>query len=375
MAALPATDDTAQAFTGPLTGLRVVELAGMGPGPHAAMLLADQGADVVRVERVPPSPETGDPGDQLLRGRRIVVADLKSPEGRETALALAEQADVLIEGFRPGVAERLGLGPSDCAVRNPGLVYARMTGWGQTGPLASSAGHDVNYLALTGALDAIGRAGERPVIPLNLVGDFGGGSLYLVVGILSALFERQSSGLGQVVDAAIVDGAAHLSQMIWSQRARGRWNDARGTNRLDTGAPFYDVYRTADGGHIAVGALEPRFYREFVTRLGLDPDALPAQDDRSGWPMLRERFAAAFASRSREEWAGLFEGSDACATPVLAFDEVASHPHMAERAVIVDVGGVPQPAPAPRLSRTPAGPPRRPPQTTHDAEAVLASWA
>lgn len=375
MAALPDTDGTAQASTGPLAGLRVVELAGMGPGPHAAMLLADQGADVVRVERVRPSPEPGDPGDQLLRGRRVVVADLKAPEGRETVLALAERADVLIEGFRPGVAERLGLGPGDCAARNPGLVYGRMTGWGQNGPLASSAGHDVNYVALTGVLDAIGRAGERPVIPLNLVGDFGGGSLYLVVGILSALFERQRSGLGQVVDAAIVDGAAHLSQMIWSQRARGRWNDERGTNRLDTGAPFYDVYRTADGGHMAVGALEPRFYREFVLRLGLDPDSLPAQDDRSGWPVLRERFAAAFASRSRGEWAEVFEGSDACTTPVLAFDEVASHPHMAARGVVADVGGVPQPAPAPRLSRTPAGPPRTPPRTVHDAAAVLASWA
>ncbi|WP_371541617.1 CoA transferase [Streptomyces sp. NBC_00554] len=359
-------------MAGPLAGTRVLELAGMGPGPHAAMLLADLGADVVRVQR-PGTPEDP-PGDQLLRGRRYIEADLKSPAGRETVLGLAARADVLIEGFRPGVTERLGLGPADCSARNPGLVYARMTGWGQNGPLSATAGHDINYIALTGVLHSIGRAGERPVVPLNLVGDFGGGSLYLVLGVLAALVERQRSGLGQVVDAAIVDGASGLAQMIWSQRGRGRWSDERGTNRLDTGAPFYDVYETSDGRHMAVGALEPRFYDELVLRLGLDPAALPDRQDRSCWPALRKLFTETFASRTRDEWTEVFAGSDACTTPVLSFGEVAGHPHMAARDAIVELDGVQQAAPAPRFSRTAPAVPRVPPREPVDAAAVLAVW-
>jgi alpha-methylacyl-CoA racemase len=349
---------------GPLAGTRVVELAGMGPGPHAAMLLADLGADVVQVRR---------PGGQgQRRGRHVVEADLKDPQGRDTVLDLMARADVVIEGFRPGVAERLGLGPDDCAARNPRLVYGRMTGWGQQGPLADRAGHDINYIGLTGVLHAIGRAGERPVPPLNLVGDFGGGSLYLVLGILAALLERQVSGRGQVVDAAIVDGASSLAQAIWSLRGADRWNDERGTNRLDTGAPFYDVYETADGRYMAVGALEPQFYQEFVTRLGLDPAELPPQSDEAGWPVLRTAFTEAFASKTRDEWTAVFEGSDACTTPVLAFDEVAAHPHMSAREVLAEIDGVVQPAPAPRFSRTPARVPDGGPVT---AAAVLSKWS
>ncbi|TVT26049.1 CoA transferase [Amycolatopsis acidiphila] len=349
---------------GPLTGTRVVELAGMGPGPHAAMLLADLGADVVQVRR----PGAG--GQR--RGRRIVEADLKDPRDRDAVLGLAARADVLVEGFRPGVAERLGLGPDDCAPRNPRLVYARMTGWGREGPLAERAGHDINYIGLTGVLHAIGRAGERPVPPLNLVGDFGGGSLYLALGILAALVERQASGRGQVVDAAIVDGTCSLAQAIWSLRGAGRWRDERGTNRLDGGAPFYDVYETADGGYMAVGALEPKFYQEFVTGLGLDPAALPAQPDESGWPMLREAFTEAFAAKTRAEWTAVFEDTDACVTPVLAFDEVPAHPHMSARNALVEAGGVLEPAPAPRFSRTPARVPGSGPATV---ATVLRDWS
>lgn len=350
--------------TGPLAGTRVVELAGMGPGPHAAMLLADLGADVVQVRR----PDV----DRPHRGRHVLEADLKDPGDRDRILDLIACADVLIEGFRPGVTERLGLGPDECTARNPGLVYARMTGWGQHGPLAGSAGHDINYLGLTGILHAIGRAGEPPVPPLNVVGDFGGGSLYLVLGVLAALVERQASGRGQVVDAAIVDGASSLAQAIWVQRGSGRWRDKRGSNQLDTGRPYYDVYETADGRYMAVGALEPQFYREFVTLLGLDPASLPAQHDESGWPVLRKAFTATFATKTRAEWTEVFEGSDACVTPVLAFGEVAGHPHMAAREVITEVDGIPQPAPAPRFSRTPARTPRE--RGPVAAETVLTRW-
>ncbi|MCW2946658.1 MAG: Alpha-methylacyl-CoA racemase [Actinoallomurus sp.] len=356
---------------GPLAGTRVVELAGVGPGPHAAMLLADLGADVILVRR--PGTER-DPGPQH-RGRRLVEADLKDPSGRDAVLALVARADVLIEGFRPGVTERLGLGPDDCAARNPGLVYARMTGWGQAGPLADSAGHDINYIGLTGVLHAIGRAGQPPVVPLNLVGDFGGGSLYLVLGVLAALVERQRSGRGQVIDAAIIDGTSSLAHLIWALRGDGRWRDERGTNRLDSGAPFYDVYETSDGGYMAVGALEPRFYREFVTLLELDPAQLPPQNEPEGWPALRAIFARAFATRTRDEWAAVFEGTDACTTPVLAFDEVATHPHLAAREALIDVDGVVQPAPAPRFSRTPAPTPQAPPRAPVAIDAVLADWA
>jgi alpha-methylacyl-CoA racemase len=356
---------------GPLAGTRVVELAGVGPGPHAAMLLADLGADVILVRR--PGTER-DPGPQH-RGRRLVEVDLKDPSGRDAVLDLVARADVLIEGFRPGVTERLGLGPDDCAARNAGLVYARMTGWGQRGPLADSAGHDINYIGLTGVLHAIGRAGQRPVVPLNLVGDFGGGSLYLVVGVLAALVERQRSGRGQVIDAAIVDGTSSLAHLIWALRGAGQWRDERGTNRLDSGAPFYDVYETSDGGYMAVGALEPRFYQEFVTRLGLDPAQLPPQNDPAGWPVLREIFGCTFATRTRDQWAAVFEGTDACTTPVLAFDEAAAHPHLAGREVLVEVDGVVQPAPAPRFSRTPSPVPKVPPRAPVAVEAVLAGWA
>ena len=350
-------------MTAPLAGVRVVELAGMGPGPHAAVLLADLGADVVRVERPGAAPP----------GRSSVAADLKSVAGREVVLSLAERADVLVEGFRPGVTERLGVGPADCAARNPRLVYARMTGWGQHGPLADRAGHDINYLAVTGVLDAIGRAGAPPTVPLNLVGDFGGGSLYLVVGVLSALLERERSGCGQVVDAAVVDGVSHLAAAIWGLRGAGRWRDERGTNRLDSGAPFYDVYRTADGGHMAVGALEPRFYALLLDGLGLDPAGLPDQDDRAGWPTLRRVFAEAFGARTRAEWTAIFDGVDACVSPVVPFADVPSHPHIAARGTVVEVGGLSRPAPAPRFSRSAAGPrPARPEPV--DARAVLAAW-
>jgi alpha-methylacyl-CoA racemase len=312
---------------GPLVGLRVIELAGIGPGPHAAMLLADLGADVVRVER-PSSGLQLAPGaeDQMLRGRRSVLLDLKDPSGRETMLRLVERADVLIEGLRPGVTERLGVGPADCHARNPALVYARMTGWGRDGPLADRAGHDINYIALSGVLHAVGNAGGKPVPPLNLVGDFGGGSMFLVAGVLAALWERERSGAGQVVDAAMVDGVSVLAQMFWSLRACGLWSEARGSNLLDSGAPFYDSYACSDGRYVAVGALEPQFYAALLEGLGLTEADLPSQLDPAGWPVLRQRFTDAFASRSRDEWMAVFEGTDACVAPVLSFAEVSAHP-------------------------------------------------
>lgn len=362
-------------MSGPLTGLKVVELAGIGPGPHGAMILADLGAQVVRVDR-PGGLQLGDPAlaDPTLRGRRRVAADLKSPEGVETVLRLVERADVLVEGYRPGVTERLGVGPDACHARNPALVYARMTGWGQDGPMAQRAGHDINYISLTGALHAIGRAGERPVPPLNLVGDFGGGSMLLVVGVLAALWEAQRSGRGQVVDAAMVDGASVLSQMFWGFLAQGAWTDERDANVLDGHAPFYDTYTCADGRHVAVGPLEPQFYAAFLAGLGVDPADLPAQYDRTGWPVLRARFTELFTSRTRDEWAAVFDGTDACVTPVLAFGEVAAHPHLAARSTIVEADGVAQAAPAPRFSRTPAQLPA-PPTEAEDVESVLADWA
>jgi alpha-methylacyl-CoA racemase len=362
--------------TGPLRGLRVVELAGIGPGPHAAMVLADLGADVVRIDRPSGGLSVGDPDrpDPTLRGRRRVAADLKDPAGRETVLRLVEHADVLIEGYRPGVAERLGVGPADCSARNPRLVYGRMTGWGQDGPMAQQAGHDINYISLAGALHAIGRADDRPVLPLNLVGDFGGGSMLLLVGVLAALWEARSSGRGQVVDAAMVDGASLLMQMTWGLYGQGGWADTRGSNLFDGGAPFYDTYTCADGRHVAVGPLEPQFYARLLAGLGLDPAELPAQDDTAGWPTLRARFTEAFAARSRDEWVVLFDGTDACVTPVLGLGEVVDHPHLKARGTVVAPDGVPQAAPAPRFSRTPPtlpGPPAEP----EDVESVLADWA
>ncbi|MGZ4632974.1 MAG: CaiB/BaiF CoA transferase family protein [Actinomycetes bacterium] len=360
-------------MAGPLHGLRVVELAGLGPCPHAAMVLADLGADVARVERASGALEYGDPRrDSLLRGRRLVRADLKTAAGVSLVLDLVERADVLVEGYRPGVAERLGVGPQACHARNPGLVYGRVTGWGQDGPLAARAGHDLNYLGLTGTLAAIGRAGERPVPPLNLVADFGGGSMLLLVGLLAALVERQRSGLGQVVDAAMVDGSALLSQMMWSLRAQGAWSDERGANLLDGGAPFYDTYACADGRFLAVAAIEPQFFAELVRLLGLAE--LPEQLDRRGWPELRRRLTAAFLTRTRDEWAAVFAGTDACVTPVVELAEVAQQPHLAARGTFAGPAGREQPQPAPRFSRTPAGRPADGLDPQDATEDVLGDW-
>jgi alpha-methylacyl-CoA racemase len=358
--------------TGPLDGVRVLELAALGPVPHAAMVLADLGAEVVRAERAPADadPQAG----PMLRGRRRITADLRDPAGRDVVLGLAEHADVLLEGFRPGVAERLGIGPSPCLAANHRLVYGRMTGWGRTGPLAPRAGHDLNYIGLTGVLHAIGRAGDRPVPPLNLIGDFGGGSMLLVVGVLAALWERERSGRGQVVDAAMVDGTSLLAQLIWGLLDRGGWTDERAANLLDGYAPFYDTYTCADGAHVAVAALEPQFYAALLDGLGLAAADLPARDDRERWPQLRARFAEVFATRTRDAWAAVFDGTDACVTAVLSFAEAAAHPHLAERGTIIAPDGVRQAAPAPRFSRTPAR--WRPSSAApEDAVAVLADWS
>jgi alpha-methylacyl-CoA racemase len=364
---------TATPRSGPLAGVRVVELAGIGPGPHAAMILGDLGAEVVRVER-PGGPRTG-VVDPTLRGRRRVAADLKTPDGRETVLQLVEKADVLLEGYRPGVTERLGIGPAACHARNPQLVYGRMTGWGQDGPMAARAGHDINYISLTGVLHAIGRGnGERPVPPLNLVGDFGGGSMLLVIGVLAALHEARGSGEGQVVDAAMVDGASILAQMVWSMLGRKIWQDTPGTNLLDGCAPFYDTYACADGRFMAVGAIEPQFYAELLEGLGIDPSELPPQMEIPSWPAIKARFTEVFKTRTRDEWAAIFEGTDACATPVLAFSEVAAHPHMAARNTVVSPGDVPQAAPAPRFSRTATEVPG-PPSDVEPVDRVIADWS
>ena len=360
---------------GPLHGLRVIELAGLGPAPHAAMILGDLGADVVRVDRpVAGFDLAGGKPDHLLRNRRSVTADLKADSGRDLVLRLAARADVLLEGFRPGVAERLGVGPQQCHAVNPALIYGRMTGWGQDGPMAAQAGHDLNYISLTGALHAIGPADRPPTIPLNLVGDFGGGSMFLVTGVLAALWERQRSGQGQVVDAAMVDGVAALTQMMWAFRGAGTWSDEREANLLDGGAPFYRTYACADGRWIAVAPLEPRFYARFLAGLGIDGEDLPDQHDRSGWPRLRARFTEVIASRPRDEWAEIFAGTDACVTPVLAFGEVSAHPHLAARESVISIDGIEQAAPAPRFSRTPAGRPAAPPVPGAGTEAVMADW-
>jgi alpha-methylacyl-CoA racemase len=331
------------------------------------MVLADLGAEVLRVDRA----AGGGVGPPLGRNRRCVVVDLKHPDGPSAVLRLVEHADVLVEGFRPGVAERIGIGPDACLARNPRLVYGRMTGWGQDGPLAPRAGHDINYIAVAGALEPIGRPGERPVPPLNLVGDFGGGGMLLALGVLAALYERERSGAGQVVDAAMVDGAALLTTFLHGMRASGLWSAPRGENLLDGGAPFYDTYATADGRYVAVGAIEPQFYAALLTGLGLDGADLPGQLDRSGWPTLRARFTAAFAARTRDEWVEIFAGTDACVTPVLAPAEAPGHPHNMDRGAFVDVDGVVQPAPAPRFSRTPAA---RPADRRHDSASAWADW-
>ena len=362
---------------GPLAGIRVLEFEAIGPGPFCGMLLADMGADVLLVDR-PSDPDLGFRrerwNDVMLRGRRSLTLDLKTREGVEAALSLAEHADALIEGFRPGVLERLGLGPDALRARNPRLVVGRMTGWGQDGPLAPRAGHDIDYIALCGALHAIGPANEPPPPPLNLVGDFGGGGTLLAFGIACALIEARSSGRGQVVDAAMVDGAALMTTMFWGMQAAGRWSDRRGDNVLDGGAPWYACYRTRDDRFVAIGAIEPRFYAELLDRLGLASEALPAQHDRAGWPALRARFAATFASRTRDEWVRAFEGSDACFAPVLTFAESAAHPHNAARHAHVEVGGVLQPAPAPRFSRTPGAVRGPAPARGGDGAAALRDW-
>jgi alpha-methylacyl-CoA racemase len=360
--------------SGPLSGLRVLELPSIGPAPFATMLLADLGADVVRVDRpggqqlqvVPPEQ------DLLGRGKRSLLLDLKSPAGLDTVLALVERADLLVEGFRPGVAERLGIGPEHCRARNPRLVYGRMTGWGQDGPAASTAGHDITYIAVTGALHAIGEAGGAPQIPLNLVGDFSG-ALYLVTGLLAALHEATASGHGQVVDAAMVDSTAHLMTAFYGLVSHGLWRDQRGVNLLDGGAPFYGVYRTSDDRYMAVGALEPAFYAELLTRLDLDADH-NVQTDVASWPALRERVATVFATRSQAAWVAVFAGGDACVEPVLGMHAAPEHAHLAARGTFVRDHGVVQPGPAPRFSRTRARLDRPPPTPGQHQDEITADW-
>ena len=360
---------------GPLAGITVIELAGIGPGPFCGMMLADMGAEVIRVDRAQ-AVQGGDPerppADLLARGRRSVGVDLKSPDGVEVVLSLVERADALIEGFRPGVTERLGLGPDECLARNPRLVYGRMTGWGQDGPYASTAGHDINYISLAGALDPIGRRGEAPVPPLNLVGDFGGGGLLLAFGIVAGLLEARASGQGQVIDAAMVDGAAALMTMTHSMRAMGIWNDERGTNMLDTGAHFYDVYETADGGYVSIGSIEPQFYAELLRLTGLEGEDLPWQHDRAQWPALKVRLAGIFRTRTRDEWCEIMEGTDVCFAPVLTIPEAVAHPHNVHRGTFVEVAGIPQPGPAPRFSRTEAAIARPPAHAGQHTEEILA---
>ncbi|MGH9058439.1 MAG: CaiB/BaiF CoA transferase family protein, partial [Acidimicrobiales bacterium] len=356
-------------MAGPLKGYTIIELAGIGPGPFAGMMLADMGADVIRVDRAQAVRDDGSrpATDVLARGRRSIGVDLKHPDGRDAVLRLVESADALIEGFRPGVTERLGLGPDDCLARNPKLVYGRMTGWGQEGPYAHAAGHDINYIALSGSLSTFGRAGQAPVPPVNLIGDFGGGGMLLAFGVVCAILEAGRSGAGQVIDAAMVDGAAVLASMLWGLKASGIWGE-RGTNLLDTGSWYYDAYETADGGYVSLGSLEPQFFAEMVRRTGLADDVdgggeLPNPHDRSTWPAMKDRMTALIRTRTRDEWCALLEGTDACFAPVLGMDEAPTHPHLAARETFIDVEGVTQPAPAPRFSRTPATvarPPSRP---------------
>jgi alpha-methylacyl-CoA racemase len=358
-------------MAGPLSGCRVVEFAGQGPGPFAAMLLADMGADVVRVER---SGTRGRTADKYVmhRGRRSIAVNLKDPEGLEIVLRLIDDADALIEPFRPGVMERLRLGPDECLDRNPRIIYGRMTGWGQEGPLATTAGHDIDYIAISGALGCIARPGERPVPPVNFLGDFAGGGLFLALGIVAAMWETKTSGQGQVIDAAMIDGSAVITTMLYGMMAQGRWRDEAGVNFADGGSHYYDTYTCADGRHIAVGAIEGPFYDELLKGLGLADAELPDQGDEAAWPLLKERFAAVFATRSLAEWTEIFEGSDACVAPILHLSEAHAHPHNAARDVFVERGGIVQPAPAPRFGRTPATLDRLPPKPGQHSTALLA---
>ncbi len=362
---------------GVLSGYKVVEFAGIGPAPMCAMLLSDMGAEVLRLDRAEDA-DLGVPTDAkfnlLGRGRRSVAIDLKKPEGTEAALKLIEQADALIEGFRPGVMERLGLSPEVCLARNPRLVFGRMTGWGQEGPLANAVGHDINYIALIGALHSIGRKGEAPIPPLNLVGDFGGGGVFLALGVVGALLETQKSGKGQVIDVAMIDGAASLMTAIYGLRAAGKWTDNRGENILDTGAHYYNVYETSDGQYLSIGSIEAKFYAELLRLTGLEREELPHQNNRAEWPSLTEKLAAIFKTRTLAEWNELLEGSDICYAPVLNMADAPNHPHNQERATFVEVEGVPQPAPAPRFSRTPSAIQRPPASPGEHTEEALRDW-
>lgn len=363
---------------GPLSGVKVVELAGIGPGPMGAMLLGDLGADVVRIDRQTAADLGIDRGskkwDLLNRSKRSVAANLKVAEGVETVLKLVEKADILIEGMRPGVTERLGLGPDECFKRNPALVYGRVTGWGQDGPIAHAAGHDMNYISLTGALHAIGTKGTKPIPPLNLVGDFGGGALYLAYGCLAAYIEAQRSGKGQVVDAAMIDGASNLMTAIYGMKAAGRWQQQRGTNILDTGAHFYDVYETSDGKYVSIGSIEGKFYAELKEKLGMAPDAMPEQMNPAKWDEYRAEIAAIIATKTRDHWCDVMEGSDVCFAPVLDMDEAPAHPHNVARQTFIEVEGVTQPNAAPRFSGTPAGKPTVAPDPGANTDEALAEW-
>jgi alpha-methylacyl-CoA racemase len=362
---------------GPLAGVRIVELGGVGPVPFCCMLLSDLGADVIRIDR-PPGYDGGVPGDPrfnlLNRGRRSAAIDLKRPEAAAAVLKLVAKADALVEGFRPGVAEKLGLGPDACLAANPALVYGRMTGWGQDGPLAQAPGHDINYISLTGVLHAIGPAEGPPAIPLNLAGDFGGGSLYLALGVVSAILESRRSGQGQVVDAAMVDGSASLMTLCYGLLASGYWKDQRASNRLDSGAPWYNVYETKDGRWLSVGSNEARFWRNTLEVLGLDLADMPDQHDTSRWPEVHERFAAIFRTRTREEWCALAEGREVCFAPVLSMAEAPAHPHLRARGTFIERDGVVQPAPAPRFSRTPGAIQRPPARPGEHTEEALRDW-
>ncbi|HEX3863306.1 MAG TPA: CaiB/BaiF CoA-transferase family protein [Stellaceae bacterium] len=365
---------------GPLEGIKIVELAGIGPGPFCAMLLSDMGAEVIRVDRAANvgrdiGREGEDPRFGLMqRGRRNIAVDLKNPRGVEATLRLIDQADALVEGFRPGVMERLGLGPDICLVRNPKLVFGRMTGWGQDGPIAHTAGHDINYIALSGVLHSIGNAGGPPVPPLNLVGDFGGGAMYLAMGVLAGIISARTTGRGQVIDCSMVEGSASLMMMMYGALAAGAWNETRASNRTDGGAPYYRVYETSDGEHVAIGSIEPQFYAELIQHTGLADEKLPAQTDRSSWPDMHQRLARIFKTKTRAQWTEIMEQTDICFAPVLRMSEAMSHPHNRHRQSFVEVDGVAQPGPAPRFLGTPSRIQRPPARTGENTDEILRDW-